>query len=64
MDHYLSGSAQRNSGGAEVAMQTLERLHQQIPAVDRRVAHLTFIRKIIHSPSYGYHRIHVIEVVI
>jgi len=61
IDHYLSENAQRSASGAQSVMQTLERLHQQIPAVDRRVAHTTFIRKIIQSPSYGYHRIHVIE---
>jgi len=63
VDHYLSAETQRSVNGGELASQALERLHGRIPRLtERRAAESNFIKRIMQTQSYGYHLVHVIEV--
>lgn len=64
VDHYLSAGTQRSVNGGELAAQALERLHARIPRLtERRVAESNFVKRIMQTQSYGFHHVHVIEVI-
>ena len=63
VDHYLSSGTQKSVNGGELASQALERLHGRIPRLsERRSAEANFIKRIMQTQSYGFHHVHVIEV--
>lgn len=60
-EHYLSGASRRRLEESWTGA-GLEQLHARCPNLERRFAEMAFVDKVVRLPTYGMHRIHVIQV--